>query len=98
MSTFGEELFEMEDVSENEKLVLMEATFVPNCDKIVRTSVGVKDEAGDIVRIIEISEKRFKGDELIETTSLEPAPELLDVSGLDGTKPEIPDLTKNLFE
>lgn len=52
-----EELIGVEDIFENDELVLMKATFKPNYDKIVRTSVGIKDEKGDIVRIITVDEK-----------------------------------------
>lgn len=41
-----EELVSVEDIFENDELVLMKATFKPTYDKIVRTSVGVKDEKG----------------------------------------------------
>lgn len=52
-----EELIEVEDIFENDELVLMKATFKPSYDKIVRTSVGIKDETGDIVKIITVDEK-----------------------------------------
>ncbi len=52
-----EELVSVEDIFENDELVLMKATFKPSYDKIVRTSVGIKDETGDIVKIITVDEK-----------------------------------------
>lgn len=52
-----EELVSVEDIFENDELVLMKATFEPSYDKIVRTSVGIKDETGDIVKIITVDEK-----------------------------------------
>lgn len=52
-----EELVSVEDIFENDEIVLMKATFKPSYDKIVRTSVGIKDEKGDIVRIITVDEK-----------------------------------------
>lgn len=52
-----EDLVAVEDVFENDEFVLMKATFKPSCDKIVRTSVGIKDETEDIVKIITVDEK-----------------------------------------
>lgn len=52
-----EELVAVEDIFENDELVLMKATFKPSYDKIVRTSVGIKDETGDIFKIITVDEK-----------------------------------------
>lgn len=53
----NEELISVEDIFENEEFVLMKAIYKSDCDKISRTSVGIKDKNGDIVKIIDVDEK-----------------------------------------
>ena len=52
-----EELTGVEDIFENDELVLMKATFIRNSETVVETAVGIKDTAGDIVRIITVNKK-----------------------------------------
>ena len=52
-----EELIDVEDIFENDELVLMKATFVRNSETVIDTSVGIKDDEGDIVRIITVNKK-----------------------------------------
>lgn len=51
------ELIDTEDIFENDEYVLIKATYKSKDVKTVITSVGIKDERGDIVRIIDIDEK-----------------------------------------
>ena len=53
------ELIDTEDIFENDEYVLIKATYKSNDIKTVITSVGIKDERGDIVKIIDIDEKYF---------------------------------------
>lgn len=55
----NEELVSIENIFENNDYVLMQATYVPKPQKIIRTSVGIKDEKGDIIEIIDVDEKHF---------------------------------------
>lgn len=52
-----EKLIGVEDIFENDELVLMKATYEPNYNQVVRTAVGIKDENGDIIRIVNVNEK-----------------------------------------
>lgn len=54
-----EELVDIKDVFENDEIVLMKARYNPGYEMVERTSVGVKDEKGDIVKIIDIDERYF---------------------------------------
>ena len=51
------ELIDTEDIFENDEYVLIKATYKSKDVKTVITSVGIKDERGDIVRIIDIDKK-----------------------------------------
>lgn len=51
------ELIDTEDIFENDEYVLIKATYKYKDIKTVITSVGIKDERGDIVKIIDIDEK-----------------------------------------
>ncbi len=52
---FKEELIKTEDIFENDDLVLIKATFIRNSETVIDTSVGIKDDAGDIVKIVTVS-------------------------------------------
>lgn len=50
------ELFDIEDIFENDEYVLIKATYKSKNGKSVITSVGIKDETGDIVKIVDVDE------------------------------------------
>ncbi|MGN1420434.1 MAG: hypothetical protein ACI4XC_02825 [Eubacterium sp.] len=50
------ELFDIEDIFENDEYVLIKATYKSENGKSVITSVGIKDETGDIVKIVDVDE------------------------------------------
>ncbi|MDE5985405.1 MAG: hypothetical protein K2H13_09145 [Eubacterium sp.] len=51
------ELLGVEDIFENDEFVLMKATYQRNSFKIAELSVGLKDDNGDIIRIIDVDTK-----------------------------------------
>lgn len=55
----GEELVRIEDIFENDTLVVMKATYKPVYDKVIRTSIGIKDSTGDIVKIATVDQKYY---------------------------------------
>ena len=57
MIIYDEELIDTEDIFENEEVVLMKSTFKSKFFSIQKLAVGVKNENGDIVKIIDVSEK-----------------------------------------
>ena len=44
-------------VGKNDKYVLMQAKYMPAPQEIIRMSVGIKGDKGDIVEIIDVHEK-----------------------------------------
>ena len=57
MIVYDEELIGTEDIFENDEVVLIKSTFKSKLFNIQKLEAGIKDNDGDIVRIIEISEK-----------------------------------------
>lgn len=57
MILYDEELIDTEDLFEIDELVLMKATYKLKSFNIEKFAVGIKDEDGDIVNIIELTEK-----------------------------------------
>lgn len=51
------ELMSVEELYENEELVLMKSTFDYGEFKVIQTDVGIKDNTGDIVKIITFDSK-----------------------------------------
>ena len=52
-------LLEVNNVFDNEELVLMKSTFDYGEFKVIQTDVGIKDDTGDIVKIITVDSKNF---------------------------------------
>ena len=48
----NDELICIEDLFENDEYVLMKAIFITNNKSITKTSVGIKEKNGDIVKIV----------------------------------------------
>lgn len=59
MILFDGELVSVKDLFENDLIVLMEATIKLEHFDMVKISAGIKDEAGDIVRIVDICERNI---------------------------------------
>ena len=57
MVIYDEELIDTEDIFENDEVVLMKSTFKSKLFNTQKLAVGVKNENGDIVKIVEINEK-----------------------------------------
>lgn len=57
MIIYDKELIDIEDVFENDEVLLMKSTYKAKHFTVEQLSVGVKDKTGDIVRIVDISEK-----------------------------------------
>ncbi len=55
----GEELVRIEDIFENDTLVVMKETYKPVYDKVIRTSIGIKDSTGNIVKIATVDQKYY---------------------------------------
>ena len=55
----SEELIKIEDIFENDTLVVMKATYKPVYNRVIRTSIGIKDSTGDIVKIATIDQKYY---------------------------------------
>ncbi len=47
-----DELIYIEDLFENDEYVLMKGIFIINNKSITKTSVGIKEKNGDIVKIV----------------------------------------------
>lgn len=54
-----EELISVEELYDNDELVLMKSTFDYSYFKVVQTDIGIKDDTGDIVKIITVDSKIF---------------------------------------
>lgn len=56
---FGEskEFVSIEDIFENDDYVLMKAVYKKNSFRISVLSLGIKDNSGDVVRIVDVDEK-----------------------------------------
>lgn len=57
MIIYDKELIDIEEIFENDEVVLMKSIYKSKYFKVEQLSVGVKDENGDIVKIVDISEK-----------------------------------------
>ena len=57
MIFYDKELIDVEDIFENDELVLMKSLFRTKCFDVVITSVGLKDENGDIYKIIDVNQQ-----------------------------------------
>lgn len=57
MIIYDKELIDIEDVFENDEVLLMKSTYKAKHFSVELLSVGVKNENGDIVKIVDISEK-----------------------------------------
>lgn len=57
MIIYDEELIDTEDIFENDDVVLMKSTFKSKLFITQKLAVGIKNENGDIVKIVEVSEK-----------------------------------------
>ena len=57
MIIYDEELIDTEDIFENDDVVLMKSTFKSKLFSTQKLAVGIKNENGDIVKIVEVSEK-----------------------------------------
>ena len=57
MIVYEEEISSVEDIYEDDVIVLMKATFKSNFLDIERISAGVKNESGDIEKIVTITER-----------------------------------------
>lgn len=51
------ELINVEELYENDELILMKSTFDYGEFKVIQTDVGIKDNTGDIVKIITVDSK-----------------------------------------
>lgn len=57
MIIYDEELIDTEDIFENNEVVLIKSIFKSKLFNTQKLAVGVKNKNGDIVKIVEISEK-----------------------------------------
>ena len=53
------ELISVEELYENNELILMKSTFDYGDFKVIQTDVGIKDNTGDILKIITVDSKNF---------------------------------------
>lgn len=53
-STPGDELIQIEDVLENDEYVLIKAIYIAENQSFTEISVGIKDQSGDIVKIVNV--------------------------------------------
>lgn len=51
-------LVEVKDVFENDELVVTKAMYDEDGFKVLNTDIGIKDQSGDIVRIVTVDSKR----------------------------------------
>lgn len=57
MIIYDKELIDIEDVFENDEVVLMKSIYKAKHFSVEQLSVGVKDKNGDVVKIVDISER-----------------------------------------
>lgn len=57
MIIYDKELIDIEDVFENDEVVLMKSIYKAEHFSVEQLSAGVKDKNGDIVKIVNISER-----------------------------------------
>lgn len=57
MILFDGEFLDVDDIFENDEYVLTKATYKLKYFNMEVTSVGIKDENGDIVKLIEVDRK-----------------------------------------
>lgn len=55
-----EELISVEELYENDELILMKSIFDYGEFKVIQTDVGIKDDTGDIVKIVTVDSRIVK--------------------------------------